>query len=295
MEELGDLLREWRAPRDRGAEPPAQALLDLRVDEPVCDAVFERQEPRDGLAPLAQEAHLPAHVERPVDQSALDACCGREVRGDRGVHLLQHARHGREDRRPHLRHHLADAARVGQERDRVAEVRAQQVHEPPEVVCERQVEEQDVAREEEVLDLVDPSDHLVVVPVEDHAGLGRAGRPGRVDEREEVVVADLGARLVQGARVSRCVLAAERAKLVECLERVDVLGARGLDLGELLVVFDQAADDVRVLEDVTGLGRGAGRIDRRRDGSDLGEGEVEEHPLEPGPREDPEGIALLDA
>ena len=79
------------------------------------------------------------------------------------------------------------------------------------------------------------------------------------------------------------------------LDRVDVLRPRVLDLRQQLVVLDEAADDVRVLEDVAALGGGARRIDRSRDGADLREREVEQHPLEPGAREHAEGVALLDA
>src|SRR5262245_35571993 len=43
MEELGDLLRQRGAAGDRGPKPPAEARLDLRVDEPVRNAVPERE------------------------------------------------------------------------------------------------------------------------------------------------------------------------------------------------------------------------------------------------------------
>ena len=52
---------------------------------------------------LPQRAHAPADVERPVDQPPLDAGRLVERRRDRGVDLLVHARHARQDRRPHLR------------------------------------------------------------------------------------------------------------------------------------------------------------------------------------------------
>ena len=54
VEELDDLARERRAARDRDAQPPAEPLLHLRVDEPVGEAVPEREPPRDGLARLPQ-------------------------------------------------------------------------------------------------------------------------------------------------------------------------------------------------------------------------------------------------
>ena len=93
------------------------------------------------------------------------------------MHLLEHPGHGREDGRAHLRHELGNPPRVGTEGDRETEMGAEQVHQPAEVVREREVEQHHVGREEEVLDPVDRPDHLRVVAVEDHAGLRRPGRP----------------------------------------------------------------------------------------------------------------------
>ena len=191
VEELGYLLRERSAARDRSAQPPAEPFLHLRVDEPVGDSVFQGKAARDRFAALPTVAHLLADFEGPVDQAPPDARGGGEVGGHRRMNLLEHTRHRREDRRPNLRHDVPDPPRVGQERDRESKVRAEQVHQSPEVVGERQVEQHDVRRDEEGLDLVDRPDHVVVVAVQDHAALRRAGRPRRVDQREEVVVADL--------------------------------------------------------------------------------------------------------
>ena len=49
-------------------QPAAEPVLDLRVDEPVGEAVLEREPARDRLAALAQLAHPPPDAERPVEQ-----------------------------------------------------------------------------------------------------------------------------------------------------------------------------------------------------------------------------------
>src|SRR6478736_1114151 len=73
VEELGDLLRERCAARDRRAEPSAEPRLDLRVDEPVRDSVPQRQPGGNRLLTLPQLADLTADVDRPVDQTPPDA------------------------------------------------------------------------------------------------------------------------------------------------------------------------------------------------------------------------------
>ena len=108
-----------------------------------------------------------------------------------------------------------------------------------------------VLRKKSAISSIRPT--VVVVAVEDHAALWWAGRARRVNEGEEVVIADLLTRPLERIWIGGSVLAAERAKLGERLDGVDVLRARGLDLGEQLVVLDEAADRVRVLEDVAAL------------------------------------------
>ncbi len=84
-------------------------------------------------------------VERPVDQPALHPGCLGERRRDGRVDLFVHAGDARQDRGPHLRDGPSDLERVGEKRDRVALVGAGEVHEAPEVVREREVEEHHVA------------------------------------------------------------------------------------------------------------------------------------------------------
>ena len=74
VEELGDLLDERRAARDRRPQAPAEPLADLREDEPVGDAVLQRSSAdRHGRPWPAAAAHAPPDAERPVGEPALDA------------------------------------------------------------------------------------------------------------------------------------------------------------------------------------------------------------------------------
>ena len=70
MEELGDLLRERRAARDRSAEPSAEPLLDLRVDEPVGEPLLRGEPARDRLSLLPEHAHPPADARAPSRSAA---------------------------------------------------------------------------------------------------------------------------------------------------------------------------------------------------------------------------------
>jgi hypothetical protein len=208
VEEVRDLLGERCAAGDTEAQPAAEAVLDLRVDEPVGNAVLQRQSAGNRLAALAQHAHAPPHVERPVEQPPPRPVDLLELRQHRRVHLLEEPRHARQQRRPHRRHRLGDAQRIGAEGGREALVRSQQVHQPAEVVRQREVEQHHVVAERELRHAVDARGHLVVVAVADHAGLRWAGRARRVDEGENVLLADLSLGLGQGVRVGRGELAA---------------------------------------------------------------------------------------
>ena len=67
------------------------------------------------------------------------------------------------------------------------------------------------------------------------------------------------------------------------------------DLRALVVVLDEDADGLRVLEDVLHVARRAVRVDRGADGADEGQREVEQRPFEVRPGEQREGVALADA
>ena len=262
--------------------------------------MLHREAERQRPALLAQGALAAPDAERPVDEAPLDAGRLGEGRRDRRVDLLVDARHARQDRRPHLGHRAGDVEGIGQERDRVPDVRPREVHQPAEVVGERQVEEHHVARRAVVGEVVDGRDHRVVVAVADHAALGRPGRPRRVDVREEIVLVDRGDRLVErpGARVPvRATLllqggeVGEREHLGEPRERRASL----LDLGPLGIVLAEDAHRLRVLEHVVHVLRRRVRVDRGPDRADVGQREVEQRPLERVAGEDAEGVALADA
>ena len=127
----------------RRRRPPSRCL-HLRVHEAVGETVLDREPTRDRAALLAQHAHSPPYVERPVDEPPSDAG-GLVERGEDGrVDLLVDARHAREHRWPHLEQRVGDGVRVGAEGDRVAGHRCEEVREAAEVVRERQVEQQQV-------------------------------------------------------------------------------------------------------------------------------------------------------
>src|SRR5207248_4321902 len=88
VEELGDLLPERRAARDRDPEPPAEPLADLRVDQPVGEAVLERERGRDGLSSLTTRADLPADGQGPEHDPPLRAGLRVEARRQSDVDLL---------------------------------------------------------------------------------------------------------------------------------------------------------------------------------------------------------------
>ena len=156
---------------------------------------------------------------------------------------------------------------------------------------EREVEEHHVAGLEElVLHLVALPHHLVVVAVTDHAGLRRAGCARRVDEREQVVLVDRVGTRVEVAGMIRRPFTSARAELVQRGERDDV-AAEPFDLRELLVVLDQDAAGFGVLEDVLHVACGARRVDRRANGADQSQREVEQRPLERRAPEEGERIS----
>ena len=216
------------------------------------------------------------------------------------MHLLVDARHAREDRRPHGRKRRGRLERVGQERERVADVGPGQVHEPAEVVRERQVEQHDVADRREALEMVDDGHHGVVVAVRDHAALRRPRRPRRVDVREEVVLRDGRGCLAQRVRMLLRVRAAACGEVVEVGVGEDMAQLRQLAAAPPSPSRAgprprRGRRQIRVAEDVAGVRGRAVRVDRRADGADRAESKVEERPLDARRAEQSEGVALADA
>ena len=129
---------------------------------------------------------------------------------------------------------------------------------------------------------------------------GGPGRPGRVDDRVEVVFGHGRRRLVERRRVRGREVGAVRREPVEVVIREDVPERRevvgdGLDLRELLGVLADDGDRLGVREQVADVLGRARRIDRDPDRSDSGEREVDERPLEAVPREQRHVVALAHA
>jgi hypothetical protein len=209
--------------------------------------------------------------------------------------LLVEPRNARQESRAHLRERFRDTERIGAEGDRVADVRAQQMHQAAEVVRQRQVEEHHVVRDRKALDVVHAGGHLVVVAVADHAGLGRPGRARGVDEGEELVLVDCRICLGQGPRVLGGEGAASRPHLLEVGERQHVAEVDAGDLRSLALILDEHANRVRVLQHVPAVPRGAVGVDRGANRADRSQRKVEERPLERRLREHSEGVALAHA
>ena len=204
MEELGDLDRERCRARGRDPDPAAEALLELRVDEAVGDAVLESEEPAAAACrPLAES---PARRPTPSAQSTslrfaplcsskaerVASCTFSKMRGTPGSRC-----------RPYVRERFGDPGRIGAERRREADLRAGEMEEPSEVVRERQPEQDDVLGLDQLGHLGDRGHHLVRVPVPDHARLRRAGRARGEDERVQVVLVDRCDRARRGRRGRR--------------------------------------------------------------------------------------------
>ena len=188
------------------------------------------------------------------------------------------------------------AQRIRKERDRVADVGAGEVHQPPEVVRERQVEEQHVVCAREVLELVDDGDHLVVVAVADHAGLRRPRRPRRVHVGEEVVRAHGRSRFAERigmlARVARAL-----ARAVRRAPRTsrDARAPRDSIFVRCSSSSHRAATASECVDDVLRVLRRAVRVDGSGDRTDEREREVEKRPLERRLADDRNGVALANA
>ena len=150
----------------------------------------------------------------------------------------------------------------------------------------------------------DRLDHRGVVPLAEHAALRVAGGARRVEERQRVVQADLGARLVQRARVLGRVGAPRRLDVGQRPARagdVDAdhpleggqLDLEVVHLRELLGVLGDQHLRLGVAQDELDLGGRRSRIDRDHDRADRRQGVVGECPLEPRAAQDRDLVALL--
>ena len=256
--------------------------------------MLQSEERRHRQPLLPQRAHATTDAQRPVDQPPFDPGRLAELGGDGGVDLLVHPRDAREDRRPHPLERLGDGVGIRAVRQREAEVRAEQVHQPPEVVRQREVHHHHVPAADVVVHLPHGVGHRVVVAVADHAGLGWPGRARGVDVREQVLRVDRRRGLFHGARMQLRVLAAAGPEIVEVAEREHVLRRRLAELRALLLVLAENRDRVGVLDDVRDVFGRAVHVDRGADRADEAEREVEQRPFEPRRGEDRERVALSD-
>src|SRR5919109_1984593 len=124
--------------------------------------------------------------------------------------------------------------------------------------------------------------------------LRRAGRPRRVDEREQVVLADVSARLFDCTWVRPRVLAAALAQALQAGEREHVAELGPFDQRQVFVALDEDADGARVFEDVAGVSLRRRWVDRRGRRADVRKRVVEEDPLEARVPEDSERVAFPD-
>ena len=238
--------------------------------------------------------------QRPVRQTALHARRLVDRRHDRRVDLLVHARNARQHRRMHLLQRVRRLQRIRQERDRVTHVRPRQVHQPPEIVGERQVEQHQIVVPHVHRQVVDHRRHRVVVAVPDHAALRWAGRARRVDEREQVVLVDRRGGLVERTRMLLPEQRTLRLEPCQVVEVEHVLQARqfrafALHLRPLRRVLAEHAHRLRVPQDVGHVLRRAVRVHGHADRSHEAERKVEQGPLERRPRQQADSVALAHA
>ena len=140
--------------------------------------------------------------------------------------------------------------------------------------------------------------------VAEHAGLGRPGRAGGVDQRRQIAGVDLGHALVDRAGID---VGAGRAELLERegagglageQDRMEQLGAAVphlRDLRELLRVLAEHEPAPGVAEHVLALLRGVGVVDRRGRGAGAHHAGVRDRPLGTRVGQDRDAVAVLDA
>ena len=292
VEPLGDVTVERGGTRDEEAHPAAETLADLGEDEPVVEAVLERQRDRDVRTVTAQLVDLEPDREGPVEDLLLDAPVGLGHRDDPAMGLLEDAWCRTHERRPDDREVVDDllhpAVDGGEEADR-------------ELGRQQNLAERVGQREPQELGVVDGEDpkrldgDAFVGPrgVRQPDALGLAGRTGRVDQGCEIVAPGLADSLLDDVGLLHEQLGAERLEVVECDHPVAVALAVENDdfaqvgqlrpllaeLGDLDVVLGERDSRVGVGQDERHVHRHRGRVDRggRRPRSQ--DGEVGEHPL----------------
>ena len=284
--------RKRRSARDGDAQAPAELVLHLRVDELVRDPVLARQARGSGSSrSLYGIASRPTFSAQSIRRRRKPD--GRvELSLDARVHLLvqRAARSAGPSAAPSAARRQSRRGRRG---TRSCSPRTHRAGRGGDRSCARAGGTGAAGPGRgELLERVDRRRHLVVVAVADHAGLRRAGRPGRVDEGEEVVLADLALRLGERVRVLLAVARGRAPRARRALQREHVR-----ERGDAI---RRAARRGRRRSPRRGRAcrpqspARARRVDRRGDCADPGECEVDEHPFEPRRGHDPEHVAFLD-
>ena len=303
VEEAEDLGVDRRCPRDRQPDLAAEKVADLREHLLVGELVLlAQQEPRLAAGALGL-AHLLADSDGPVEDQLLEAALLLHRGGGGGVDLLEDPRHGGEVGRLHLGEVGDDLERVALPvGERGAQVEAAELDQQRERVREREVEVGELAFLDHAL-RVHHVEHRAVVPVRDHAALGRPRGARCVDEGADVLGGDRAPALLPLGGVASLAAAGDllhrgRVLAAAChpdhlLELGQAL-ADGADLLELLVVLDDDDARVRVLEDVLALFRRVGLVDRDHGRPGGERREIEVGPFGPCVGEDRDLVALLD-
>ncbi len=307
-EELREVARERRSPRDGVPEPVPEGVADLREDELVGDLRFPREPAGQRLAALLVGHPLAADADRPVEELLLQAAARLDFIHDAGVDLLVDARDGAESVRVDLDEvvpELVDRLRVG---DRGATVQVGVVEHPLEDVRQREEGERDrVARDRD--HLAGGRDVRDEVRVREHRALRLPRGARRIDDRGDVLGLYPGRALLEDRRAHlerRAALVRERVEReVSRLRRRarvegdDVVERRALrlDLEDLAELLDRGHEDrlrAAVVHEGRDLVRGKRRVDRDGPGARAEDGVVGHRPLRPVLREDRDAVSRLD-
>ena len=304
-EELGELPREGDAPADEETEAAAEAGANLREHEGVRDPPLRFEEGPDAPSLAPASRHVDSDRQRPVEDRGLRLPAFPCLLEDLRVHLLEDARDDADERGPHGREIRGDAVDAAVDGRGKAEGDPERHAHLSEDVGQRQPQELKVGRPEEAerADRLDLEEPAVVRQLD---ALRAAGRPGRVDERREVRRPGGRSGGVEAARMRRIPRAAESREIEEghrvarqARGRVEqdemaeagkrVAAAR--DPPRLVGVLREHDRGPRVGQDERRVFLGRDGIDRRRDASGAGDGEVREDPLEACGRDDGHAIA----
>ena len=298
-EEVAEPFAERRPAGDGVLRPAAERRPQLAVDQPVEHRVLGSQAERRTAGTIQRPAVRDRGVRGAAEDRAL-LLADRLLLGG-VVHLLEHPRHGQDERRP-------ERGQRGQQRGQVPAVpehdpalEAAHLDDPGEHVRQRQEQQRarvlcpghqgqraekgvpHVGQEVLVGQLAALGASGGARGVDDR---GQVGRPGRGRPAGDDLITDVGAR---------------RAQRVEVLLDLPQVRQRGHPVPEAADGvpvgggFDEAGPRARVGEDPFGLLGGGGLVDRHGDGARGPDGVVDQRPLVPGVRHQRDPVPGLDA